>query len=524
MAQVPTNGLVAHYKLNGNTIDSSGFRNHGMPNGNLTYGRDSFGNCAKAAYFNGVNNYISCGTDTSIRLKDSLTIMVWINFDSGPKSYNPRIISYGANNPAPHDGYDFFTFDNKGASPHSRNLSLYFGRNLLTSPRVLQSRIWYHVAATITISGLRLYINGSLDSWLDVNALPVTYVDAAPMEIGRKSKGTSFVDGIWTGYLDDIRIYNRVLSGNEILQIFRLVETDSRPRATLSPTNPNICSGSTTTLTALPDGKGLTYQWYRNDTLLQRDTNNTLIINAIGQYRVRITDSLGCDSLSTVVIPTSSASPIPDVRDTAICPNTTALLWIRNNTANFSRYSWSTVPISTTPTIAVTPSVSTTYFVTVTDTKGCSGVDSAKVTVYPVFFKRIDTTIGFQQDIRLPNGDKKTVQSDDSIRVTLKTVGGCDSIFLVSWKLKIPKTRDNIGVTPLGETNRTFLVPETAFGDCEVSIFSRNHQRLFHTPQYQNDWAGDGLPSGTYYFVLRYRDKDGWVTKTGDITLLKERK
>ncbi|MEZ4945550.1 MAG: FG-GAP-like repeat-containing protein [Cyclobacteriaceae bacterium] len=62
--------------------------------------------------------------------------------------------------------------------------------------------------------------------------------------------------------------------------------------------------------------------------------------------------------------------------------------------------------------------------------------------------------------------------------------------------------------------NDLFVVGDILTGG-KLEIFNRSGQRVFFTPSYQNDWKGDGLSGGTYYFSIteKYCDSvlKGWI-------------
>ncbi|MBK8495551.1 MAG: LamG domain-containing protein [Chitinophagaceae bacterium] len=77
---------------------------------------------------------------------------------------------------------------------------------------------WQHVAVTykktnVNESVTRLYINGELKQ-IDNHATAITYQPGATFFIGKTHDG-----GYFNGELDDIRVYSRLLSPNEILQL-----------------------------------------------------------------------------------------------------------------------------------------------------------------------------------------------------------------------------------------------------------------------------------------------------------------
>jgi len=80
--------------------------------------------------------------------------------------------------------------------------------------------------------------------------------------------------------------------------------------------------------------------------------------------------------------------------------------------------------------------------------------------------------------------------------------------------------------TPNGDgVNDTFVVPglET-YSDTELTILNRWGNVVYQKTNYKNDWDGSGLAEGTYFYVLRAKNKAGvWDTYKGYLTLLRTR-
>ena len=77
-AQIPTDGLVAHYPFSGNANDESSNSNNGVVNG-ATLTTDRFGNANSAYSFDGVDDWIDCGSSIlGVTTSNSLTINAWI--------------------------------------------------------------------------------------------------------------------------------------------------------------------------------------------------------------------------------------------------------------------------------------------------------------------------------------------------------------------------------------------------------------------------------------------------------------
>ena len=87
VGQVPTNGLIAHYPLDGDARDGSGNNRHGTPN-NLAYIPDRFGRANSAAAFR--NSFVSL---PEINLTvNQLTFSFWVRFDTDIGSGANQII------------------------------------------------------------------------------------------------------------------------------------------------------------------------------------------------------------------------------------------------------------------------------------------------------------------------------------------------------------------------------------------------------------------------------------------------
>lgn len=52
----------------------------------------------------------------------------------------------------------------------------------------------------------------------------------------------------------------------------------------------------------------------------------------------------------------------------------------------------------------------------------------------------------------------------------------------------------------------------------KLTIYDRNGTLLFSTNDYQNNWGGDNLPNGTYFYIIRFYDG---IEKHGTLTILK---
>jgi len=77
--------------------------------------------------------------------------------------------------------------------------------------------------------------------------------------------------------------------------------------------------------------------------------------------------------------------------------------------------------------------------------------------------------------------------------------------------------------TPNGDgVNDAFEIPGLAdYPDNELTIFNRWGNSVYHKKGYLNDWTGNGLNEGTYFYVLQVNDNGTVETYKGYITLLR---
>jgi hypothetical protein len=96
--------------------------------------------------------------------------------------------------------------------------------SLRTTSAVANDGLWHHVcvtyAGTSTTAGIKLYIDGAIPSSTVVSAGPVTatILGGASAAIGARINAAS--DSFFVGNIDEVAVYNKALTGLEVLAIF----------------------------------------------------------------------------------------------------------------------------------------------------------------------------------------------------------------------------------------------------------------------------------------------------------------
>jgi hypothetical protein len=188
--------------------DLSGNSNHGAVNGAML-ASDRFGNLNSAYLFNGSSNFITVSYNQIFDLPNSFTLSVWINTTN--VNLSQRIIdkcTEGKSN-------DWLVDLSPNPTDLKKIRCIAGGavRNLPHSnPSITQNNTWNLVTITYDRQNIKFYINGNID-----NVLPL--VTATPTSKNNVRIGASPSGGeefYFSGKLDDIRIYNRALTQQEI--------------------------------------------------------------------------------------------------------------------------------------------------------------------------------------------------------------------------------------------------------------------------------------------------------------------
>jgi hypothetical protein len=203
-----SDGLVAYYPLNGNANDASGNGNNGILNGGITWVADYNANAGHAAHFNGTDGYISVPNSPSMQIgTNSMTITLLFNCEATPQIPAPFI---GKNNTSDEPAQytlqlNPLTEIHFGITDTSNNMQ--WGHK----DYAFNYNQWYLLAAAWDGDTVRIYVDKVLVSSSPLKASMKP--DNHPVEIGRDTGGLT---DWYQGTMDEIRIYNRALSGTEI--------------------------------------------------------------------------------------------------------------------------------------------------------------------------------------------------------------------------------------------------------------------------------------------------------------------
>jgi len=186
----PTDGLVSWFNFDNNLDDQLGATPTGINNNSVTF---TGGKAGKAITLNGSDQYISFARNT-FRNGNNISVALWIKKSGTAGMY--FILC---------DDFGIYTSEGKAGIAISTPLTS-SAKGMITEGQ------WTHFVGTYDGTNIKAYINGVLTETIShTGNIAPWYGD---MEIGR------FNTVYWSGSVDDLFIYNKVLSQEEVTQLY----------------------------------------------------------------------------------------------------------------------------------------------------------------------------------------------------------------------------------------------------------------------------------------------------------------
>ena len=210
-------GLVGNWDMDEGTgsvlNDNSGNNNHGT----LTNGpKWTQGKSGGALSFNGNNSYVDVAENSSLILASGGSAEAWIRIGSFSPGYDNTILMKGDGASWPNLHYALL----ESSGGDKIIFAVSNGTDSLNTdgpktPTLLANK-WYHIIVTWDASQKCIYLNGILSQCVSSTIMPKDTMSGCYVNIGRSHNtihsGTYYFDG----EIDDVRIYNRALSEEEV--------------------------------------------------------------------------------------------------------------------------------------------------------------------------------------------------------------------------------------------------------------------------------------------------------------------
>jgi hypothetical protein len=267
-------GLVAYFPFDGNAQDHSGNENHSKVVG-ATLSTDRLGNLDQAYDFD-QKNYITVEDDSGLNVSSAVTVSAWI---APPLAGFPNVQNWwekmwivGKNRDIT-SGYHLFI----GEGGLLQGWVVAENNGSSTSFLLPENKDWSHCVLTYSEKkGGALYYNGKLVDSSEAAGPIICYDEKEGFSIGRL---TTFNLFHFKGKIDEVRIYDRTLSADEVTELYEL----EKPVEENSPTVkvPDF----------VPTGPGIDYEKKYDEALARLEALKILDKKAdldIAQRRVRL--------------------------------------------------------------------------------------------------------------------------------------------------------------------------------------------------------------------------------------------
>jgi hypothetical protein len=185
----------------------SGFNNSGSLVNGPTYDPANGGSIV----FDGVDDLVNCGNNSSIQIIGDMSILAWIKVIDFT-NYN-GIAGKTASNGVPNP-YDYYLFQSSGLPSFLRGNGSGYVTSTATNPPSIG--VWQHIAVTMLGTQVIHYLNGSSNG---VGTISIATTNGADnLMIGNRTD--NIID--FKGNISIVQMYNRALSTQEVFQNFNV--------------------------------------------------------------------------------------------------------------------------------------------------------------------------------------------------------------------------------------------------------------------------------------------------------------
>lgn len=177
---------------------------------------------------------------------------------------------------------------------------------------------WHHAVVTTSVFEeegemlvfMAMYVDGSMVSELELPLEDLELAEGSKLRIGSGVPGDIFLEGAWpfddsesspsfVGKIDEVRIYNREVSEEEVIELLLNANPEPGPAEIVSqPMGGKAVLGRAGSISVQAKGVLLEYQWFKGDTEIADATEPTLHFEELsledsGDYKVVITNISG---------------------------------------------------------------------------------------------------------------------------------------------------------------------------------------------------------------------------------------
>jgi chitodextrinase len=334
IAYAQTTGLVAAYPFNEGTGTVAGDISGVGPAGTLTNGTawTSQGKYGSALAFDGVNDYVELATTTPYAITTQpFTVSAWVYLNSFATSNYPHVITLRTNTSS---AYQIFLSNQSSYLGIAIGSASSWARLKTNTSAASLTGGWHHVAVTYTGTGastankFKIYLDGVSKTLSNAGTF-------TPLSQGNYIGWSGAPGEYWNGRIDEVRMYNRVLTQTEIQNDMNTPLASDTVPPTVSLTSPlqgTTVSGTVTVSANASDNAGVAGVQFKLDgaNLGIEDTvspysiswNTTTALNGSSTLTAVARDGAGNVITSAAVsVTVSNLDPTPPSMPTGLSAN-----------------------------------------------------------------------------------------------------------------------------------------------------------------------------------------------------------
>jgi hypothetical protein len=295
--------------------------NNGTLEGGAT--ANAAGVVGEAFHFDGTNGYVQI-PDSPVFHPTNLTVEYWVKFasldsqGSGASPAGDQFVVFKQNSRSNNfEGFDLRKIRVAGSDIFKFAVTSAAGQVAeLHATTLITTGVWYHVAGARGSNYTQIYVNGQLQGQTNV-AFPQDYGTNA-LYFG--TSGESYWDHKLNGVLDEVSLYDRALSSNEVAAIYAAgaagkCKGTNGVSITVQPQSQAALNGTNVVFTVAAAGAApLSYQWQFNNAAIASATSTNLTLANVqstnsGSYQVLVSNPAG-SAISAVAVLTVAGPPV----------------------------------------------------------------------------------------------------------------------------------------------------------------------------------------------------------------------
>ncbi len=229
-AQIPSNGLKIHIPFDNSVVDISQNQLSTNTVSNVSYIQDRFGSPNSAGSFNGIDSYVKMNSALYLDFSSTkaFTAGLWFYTEKIQNSVQAEKNLIGFDSECSNFTYthqvrnDSTAFFGVHGSAQTGNNGCW---NNIEKPS--NTNKWHFAVATMNQSTLNYYIDGVKIKNKTLLTSTFSFYASNLMIGAWSSRGASSVANYFTGGIDDVFLYDRVLTDQEILDIYNHTPTST---------------------------------------------------------------------------------------------------------------------------------------------------------------------------------------------------------------------------------------------------------------------------------------------------------